>query len=264
MNLEDVCVVVTSRNDAATIGSCLESTRGFGSVVVVDAFSVDRTAEIARDAGAVVYSRPLNDAAAQKNWAVTRAPGRWVLSVDATETLSDELRDSIGKADGDGADGYEVRIANEYLGRVMKSGAASFDGAVRLFTREAGEFVPDGGDPSGASLATKGRTGVLGGAVLRREFRDVHLHFEAINRTTTAEARRYVEGGGRLAPLRMLLQPTARFWRLFVFRGGIRDGARGMMYCMLCAYASFITYAKAWEIRSQNRRDKKQRGKDAA
>jgi len=264
VKLEDVCVVVTSHNDADTVRGCLESARGFGGMVVVDAFSTDDTVEIARDAGAVVYSRPLSAAAAQKNWAATRASGRWVLSVDATETLSDELRDSIVRADGEAADGFEVRVENEYLGKVMKSGAASFGGAVRLFARDKGEFVADGRDSTGASVEAKERTGILDGVVLRREFRDLHLHFEAINRDTTVEARDYVEHGGRLAPVRMLLQPTFRFWRLYLLRGGIRDGARGMMYCMLRAYASFITYAKAWEIRARKRRDEKKRRKDAA
>lgn len=264
MNLKDVCLVVTSHNDADTVRGCLESARGLGGMVVVDAFSTDRTAEIAREAGAVVYSRPRSDAAAQRNWAVTRASGRWVLSVDATETLSDELRDSIEGADGEAAGGFEVRVENEYLGKVMKSGAASLGGAVRLFARDAVEFVADGRDPTGASVKAKGRTAILDGVVLRREFRDLHLHFEAINRVTTVEARNYVDGGGRLAPVRMMLQPAFRFWRLYVLRGGIRDGARGMMYCMLRAYASFITYAKAWEIRAGKRREKKKRGKDAA
>jgi hypothetical protein len=135
---------------------------------------------------------------------------------------------------------------------------------VRLFARGAGEFVADGTDPSGASVAIKGAAGVLDGALMRREFQDLHLHFEAINRDTTVEATRYVDGGGRLAPVRMMLQPTFRFWRLYVGRGGIRDGARGLMYCMLRAYAAFITYAKAWELRTHKRREKKKRGKDAA
>lgn len=264
MKLDEICVVVTSRNDEHTIRRCLESTRGFGSRLVVDAFSNDGTVDVARDAGAVVYSRPALDAAAQKNWAVARTPTptRWVLSVDASESVDGSLIKDIERADESTADGWVVRVDNEYLGKVMTSSAASFDGSIRLFVRDKGRFVPDHGSPSGASCQVEGRVDSLNGALRRTEFRDFHIHFEAINRDTTAEAQDYVDGGGRLAAVRMLLQPALRFWHLYIFRGGIRDGARGLMFCMLRAYAAFITYAKAWELSGQRRRAAKTVGKE--
>jgi glycosyltransferase involved in cell wall biosynthesis len=264
LKLGDVCVVVTSQNDAGTVRSCLESARGFGGRLVVDSFSSDGTVDIAREAGAVVYSRPLLDVAAQKNWAVSRAPTPWVLSVDACETVSESLRAEIERADAAAADGFVVRIENQYLGKLMCSVAASFEGSVRLFARGRGTFVADTGSPSGTSCRLEGRVADLDGALRRREFGDLHAHFEAINRETTVEARNYVKGGGKMAAARMLLQPVVRFWRLYLLRGGIRDGARGLMFCMLRAYASFITYAKAWEVRASDRRPRKKPGKESA
>jgi len=264
MRLEDICVVVTSRNDADTIGVCLESAREFGSSVVVDAFSTDGTVDIVRKAGAVMYSRPWRDAADQKNWAMTRAPGRWVLMVDACETVSDELRECIMAAGGGVADGYVVRVHNEYLGKVMKSRAAGLGETVRLFAPDAGRLVLDDEDATGTSVETAGKTAELDGAILRREFRDINIHFEAINRDTAAAARQYIDSGGRLARMRIVSQPVLRFWRLYLLQGGIRDGARGLMYCMLSAYESFIKYSKAWEIRAGERREQKRRWEGSA
>jgi glycosyltransferase involved in cell wall biosynthesis len=258
LRLEDVSAVVTSHNDASTIGDCLESARVFGSTVVVDAFSTDGTVEIARKAGAVVYSRAASNAAEQKNWALSRAPGRWVLSLDACETVGDGLRERIEGADA-GADGYTIRVQNEYLGKVMTSRAAGYGEVVRLFVNGASRFAPDETDATGASVVTEGKVAELDADLRRREFRDIHLHFEAINRGTTAAARVYADGGGRLSPARMLLHPTFVFWQLYLFRGGIRDGARGLMYCMLRAYESFIRYAKAWEFGVGRRRERELR-----
>jgi glycosyltransferase involved in cell wall biosynthesis len=264
MRLEDICVVVTSRNDADTIGDCLESAREFGTAVVIDAFSTDGTVDIARRAGAVIYSRPWGDAADQKNWAMTRAPGRWVLMVDACETVSDDLRERIKAADDGVADGYVVRVHNEYLGKVMKSRASGLGVAVRLFAQGTGRFVLDDEDATGTSVETAGKTAELDGAILRRGYRDISVHFEAINRDTTAAARDYIKCGGRLARVRMVLQPALRFWRLYLLQGGIRDGARGLMYCMLSAYESFIEYSKAWEIRDGEMREQKRQREETA
>jgi hypothetical protein len=61
----------------------------------------------------------------------------------------------------------------------------------------------------------------------------------------------------------MLLEPTVTFWRLYLARGGIRDGSRGLMFCMLSAYQSFIKYAKAWELGVRGRGGNTQNGEEA-
>ncbi len=237
MKLEDVGVIITSRNDSATVAQSLESVRGFGPTVVVDGFSTDGTREIACEFGAAVYVRPFQSARDQKNWALTRIDTTWVLSLDATESVDDDLRDAIAAVEEEGVCGFAVRIDNEYLGRIMKSPAASFGDVPRLFAR-----------------AGNGHVGALDGAIVRREFRDLHLHFVAINRDTTVAAQSYVDSGGRLAVLRMLVQPGLRFWRWYLVKVGFRDGVRGLMYCLLGAYECFILFAKAWEYRGRTRR----------
>jgi glycosyltransferase involved in cell wall biosynthesis len=255
MKLEDVSVILTSQDDAETIRKSLESVRMFGELVVVDAFSTDGTAQLVREFPAAIYQRALVSRADQKNWALSRAKSDWVLSLDASEVVSEELRDEISHADNDGTKGFSVRLENEYLGRVMRSAAASGGSSVRLFARGHGRFVPDFRDWSRVTVELDGTSASIGnGALRRKEFRDLQLHLAAINRDTTEEALRYVDGGGRLALLRMLLQPPLRFWRLFLLRLDVRDGARGLMFCLLSAYAVFITYAKAWEYRRQKLR----------
>ena len=236
MKPENVGVIITSRNDAATVAQSLESVRGFGPTVVVDGFSTDGTRDIARESGAAVYVRPFHSAQDQKAWALTRIDTAWVLSLDATEAVDDDLRAAIAAVDEEGSCGFAVRIDNEYLGRIMKSPAASLGDAPRLSAR-----------------AGKGHVGALDGAIVRRELRDLHLHFGAINRDTTEAAQHYVDSGGHLAVLRMLVQPGLRFWRWYLFEAGFRDGARGLMYCLLGAYECFIVFAKAWEYRGRTR-----------
>ncbi|MGD8414716.1 MAG: glycosyltransferase family 2 protein [Candidatus Latescibacterota bacterium] len=263
MNPKDVCVVITSHNDADTIGDCLASARGLGCAVVVDSFSTDGTASIAREAGAVVYMRPAGDAAGQKNWALGRATGRWILSLDGCEKLGDGLAGLVEEAGDVDADAYALGVRNEYLGKVMTGRAAGPGVAVRLIRAGDHRFSADPLDATGASVRVGPTVEQLDGFVVRRRFRNVQLHFEEINTVTTTAARQYVDRGGRLAVLRMLLEPTVTFWRLYLARGGIRDGARGLMFCMLSAYQSFIKYAKAWELGVRGRGGNTQNGEEA-
>jgi glycosyltransferase involved in cell wall biosynthesis len=239
LKLEDVGVIVTSCNDASTVSRCLDSVSGFGATVVVDAFSTDGTCQIAREFGAAVYVRPSHPEGDQKNWALTRIDTDWVLSLEATEAVDDDLRAAIAAADEEGACGFAVRIDNEYLGRIMKSPAASLGHVTRLSSR-----------------AGSGQVETIDGAIVRREFRDLHLHFIAINRDTTRAAQHYVDSGGRLAVLRMLVQPGLRFWRWYLLKAGFRDGVRGLMFCLLGAYECFIEFAKAWEYGGRTRRER--------
>jgi len=264
MRPEDVSVIVTCYNDAGTVRRCLESVASFGEIIVVDAFSVDGTVALAREFSATVYQRAAQSVYAQKNWALSRATGHWVLSLDATEAASDDLRDHIASAAADDGDGFRLALENEYLGVAMKSAAASYGHPIRLFARERGRFVADATDISGASVRLEGNAGAIAGALRRREYVEIHDHFEAINRDTTTAARAYVERGGRLATLRMLLLPPLTFWRLYIGRAGIRDGARGLIFCLLRAYTQFIVYAKAWEGRRSGKRGRRGKSDNGA
>src|SRR5438132_13399962 len=102
--------VVITLNEEARLRSCLESVAWADEIVVVDAESQDKTVQIAREFTEHVVVRPWPGFAAQKNFALEQATGTWLLSLDADEEASPELRDEISKVliAAAGADGYPV------------------------------------------------------------------------------------------------------------------------------------------------------------
>jgi glycosyltransferase involved in cell wall biosynthesis len=65
-------------------------------IVLVDGGSEDRTVEVAeRHPKVQLHRRPFDDAARQKNHAIGKARGDWVLIVDTDELLGDRLRRRI-------------------------------------------------------------------------------------------------------------------------------------------------------------------------
>jgi len=85
-------VVIITHNEEANIGRTLTSVQPLiadakGEIIVVDSGSTDRTVEIAKSFGAKVFIEEWKGYAAQKNSAIDKATGEWILSLDADESL---------------------------------------------------------------------------------------------------------------------------------------------------------------------------------
>src|SRR5262249_55531701 len=92
-----VSVLVLTRNEEQDLPGCLASVSWSDDIHVLDSLSTDRTAEIARNAGARVTERKFDNWAAHQNWALANISFKhpWVFYLDADERISESLRESI-------------------------------------------------------------------------------------------------------------------------------------------------------------------------
>jgi glycosyltransferase involved in cell wall biosynthesis len=95
-------VVIITHNEEANIGRTLASARpliadGKGEIIVVDSGSTDRTVEIAKSFGAKVFIQEWKGYAAQKNSAIDKAEGDWILSLDADEEVEPSLAVQVSR-----------------------------------------------------------------------------------------------------------------------------------------------------------------------
>src|SRR5215467_4518218 len=98
-----ISVVDITFNEEANLGRTLQSVQplvadGKGEIIVVDSGSTDRTVEIAKSFGAKVFVEEWKGFAAQKNSALDKATGDWILSLDADEEVTPELAEDIQAA----------------------------------------------------------------------------------------------------------------------------------------------------------------------
>jgi len=94
MNLS-ACIIV--KNEQENIITCLESLKPIVSqIVVVDTGSDDDTVKIAKSCGAeVYYFKWVDDFSKARNYAISKAKGKWIISIDADEYIEDECKNNI-------------------------------------------------------------------------------------------------------------------------------------------------------------------------
>jgi len=239
-------VVVVTLNEEERLRACLESAAWADELIVVDALSHDKTVPIAREFTDRVMVRPWPGFAAQKNFAIDEARGDWILSLDADETVSPELRGEITRvlAEGGPHDGYRTPRRNIFWDQWIRHGGLWPDWQLRLFRRGRGRFVER---IVHESVVVSGSVGRLEGPLIHRSYRDVADFLARADRYSTLAAEEWLRSGRRARLSDMVLRPLGRFFSMYVLQWGVLDGARGFLLASLYAYYVLIRSVKAWE-----------------
>ena len=118
--------VILTHNEERHIGSCMQSVKFADEIVVIDDASTDKTVSIAKKLGVTVYKRKLDDFASQRNFALTKVAGEWVLFVDADERVTAKLQQEIKQAINGDASAYKIPRKNNIFGRGSAGGTFPF------------------------------------------------------------------------------------------------------------------------------------------
>ena len=240
-----VCIITSAEEER--IRECLESVAWADEIVVVDAESTDKTATIAREFTDRIIIRPWGGFAAQKNFALDQATGDWILSLDADERVTAELRAAIeGVLGADGpAAGYAVPRRNIFWGRWVRHGTLYPDWQLRLFKRGAGRFVEH---QVHESVRVSGPTARLADApLLHVSYRDLSDFVTRSNRYASLGAEQWIASGRGVSAADIVLRPLGRFLSMYVLHAGFRDGWRGFFLAVLYAQYVFLRSMKVWE-----------------
>lgn len=245
-----ISLIVISRDEEALIGQCLQSAWFCEEKILVDSFSTDRTVEIAKSLGANVFQHEFTNYVMQKQMALERATGEWVLLLDSDEQATHDLGNEILAAvsSPNPADGYQIRRVLYHLGHYYPWGIYP-DRPVRLFRRARSHI---GGRDPHDKVIVNGRIARLEHPILHFSYRDIADHVATINRFSSRAAME--QEPTLFTPVRMLTNPIWRFFNFYVLRGGFRDGGRGLYAAMTAAFYVFLKYAKLYERQIKQRR----------
>jgi glycosyltransferase involved in cell wall biosynthesis len=255
-------VVIITHNEEANLARTLESVQslvgdGKGEIIVVDSGSTDRTVEIAKSFGAKVFVEEWKGYAAQKNSAIDKATGDWILSLDADEEIEHGLAGAMSRTltlyPELRKDGYWIRRKNLFLGRWIKHGGFFPDRKLRLFKRGLGRAedrrVHETIRLEGQADELWHVKPIFRGAILHHSYPTLSDYIEHMNRYSSLGAEMVVaKGKVRFSVINIVLRPLATFIYNYFFRLGFLDGREGLLLHLYHAVYVSWKYAKAWEL----------------
>lgn len=242
-------LVVITLNEVENVGRCIESVPFADEIVVVDSGSTDSTVEVAESCGAKVMFHEFQDYSTQKQWAIEQASGRWILSLDADEYLSEELADElkvIMKNEPDIA-GFSLPFRIQYMGRLMRFGPWSGEHHVRLFKSGHAVF-PDSGVHEGLKI-TDGSVGtVKKGFVVHNSYSSISDQMDKMILYGRLWAEMEFEKGRRSNFVEIVFRPAWRLFSAYILRGGFIEGIPGLASSVISAYYVFLKWTMLYEM----------------
>jgi glycosyltransferase involved in cell wall biosynthesis len=242
-----VSVIIITRDEEADIAACLASVDFARERIVVDSGSTDATVRIARAAGAVVHeTADWPGFGPQKNRALAQATQPWVLSIDADERVTPELRSEILRVVQAGEGGCEVwdmPRRSSFCGQYMLHSGWYPDRVTRLFRRGAARFSDD---LVHERLVSDRPLGHLRSDLLHATYPDLETALDKLDRYSTAAARGMAQGGRRASLGGAVIRGLWAFFRTYVLRLGFLDGRLGFVLAVTVAEGTYYKYLKLW------------------
>ena len=241
-------VVVLTKNEEKNIQECLESIYNWADeIIVADDESTDKTVEIAKRFTNRILHRKMENEGTHRNWAYAQAKNEWVLSLDADEIVSEELKKEISEVlPATKFHAFDMPLRN-YIGTYWVRHSGWYPaGKLRLFMKSRFQYEEVEVHPR---VFLDGQTGHLTQDIVHKGHPDFEHFLASLNRQTTLEARKWVQTGRHMSLGRAIWRTIDRFPRVFIRKQGYRDGFIGFMIAFFASLYQIMSYAKYWELK---------------
>ncbi len=231
-----ISAVIITKNEEENIARCLKSLVGVvDEIIVIDAFSTDKTVEIAQNNGAIIIQKEWEGYSQNKNFGNSQAKNDWILSIDADEVLSQELIISIRKLTLDDSKVYSFNRLNNYCGQWIRHSNWHPDWNIRLFNKKesawSGDFVHEK-----LTLPKHVAVDQLEGLLYHYSYQNSEDHWQRIEKYAQLSAQQLFQDGKKATFIKLWLSPIARFLKTYFFKKGFLDGKAGWTISVRNAY----------------------------
>lgn len=242
-----ITVIIITKNAEITLADCISNIQPIADqLIVLDSGSTDRTVEIAKINRAEVFTREMDNFAEQRNFAITKAKGEWVLYLDAdefaTKRFCEEVKNVISQHDSQsGVNGYFIHRKTYYLGKDW----GFTDTVQRLFLKE--KFIQWEGVVH-ETPKIEGEFGYITAPVHHFTHQNLSQMLTKTIEWSDHEAQlRFDAKHPKMNPIRFIRVMLTGFTDSYIKGNGYKNGTEGFIEAVYQAYSMFVTYAKLWE-----------------
>lgn len=240
-------VVVLTKNEEPCIAECLESVKWADEIIVVDDGSTDKTLEIVKRYNAKVFIRRMDIEGKHRNWAYAQARNPWVLSLDADETVTPELKEEIQRViQSQEFAAYDIPLRNYISNYWVKHGGWYPAAKVRLFSKDKFKYEEALVHPR---VFIDGKCGHLKSDIVHKGYPDLEHFLNSVNRQSTLEARKWINSGRKMSLGHAAWRALDRFFRRYIRKKAYKDGLYGFIIAFFDTLYQILSYAKYIEMK---------------
>ncbi len=237
--------VIITFNEERNIERCLKSVRNIADeIVVLDSFSTDKTEEICKKYNVNFLQHKFDGHIQQKNRAAEYAKNDFVLSLDADEFLSDELKESIQEIKKNPEfDAYKFNRLNIYCGKPIRHTSWYPDRKIRLWNRKKGKW--GGINPHDTViLQAEASLKLIKGDLVHYSYNSIEEHIAQTNKFTTIAAKELFEKGKKSNGSIIFIKTIGSFVKEFILKLAFLDGFYGITVGYINTFSVFLKYSK--------------------
>jgi len=242
--MEKISAIVITKNEEKNIELCLGSINWVDEIIVVDSESEDRTVELAKKFTDKVFIKKWEGYVPQKRYALSLASCEWVLSIDADERISPELKEEIIKEETDQLDGFFIRRENYFFGKKITTCGWNKDFQLRLFRKSKTE-LPE--RPVHEGFKVNGKIGQLKNVITHNTFSSFHNYLKKVNEYTSLRAEEVYKSKKKITVFTIFSHAFSAFFRYYISLKGFKDGMQGLIISFVHSVNNMLTYVKIWE-----------------
>lgn len=231
-------VIIIAKNEEHLIKTCLESVSWADEIIVLDSGSTDNTVTIAKKYTPHVFETDWQGYGVQKQRALEKASGDWVLNLDADEYVDDGLKQTLLQVmAADTADACRIPIQMYFYGKPLRY-SSSPSRHIRLFKRVNARYSQDIVHEK-ILIPETYRIAQLQQAIKHHSFRDLSHALFKMNRYSSYSAKIRLEEGKQVGFAKTLLATAWMFFRCYFLQRGFLDGKAGLIFAALNAQGTF-------------------------
>ena len=245
--MPSIATIIITKNEERNIAACIETVLWTDEIIVLDCGSDDKTMQICQEYAPKVrlYMTNWLGFGKQKNRALALTAATWVLSLDADERITPELKDEILRKLNNNYVAYQIPRLSYFLNKPIKYcyGHKS-DAPVRLFRNGCGEFT---NDIVHEQITVVGARGKLQHKMLHFSFSSIEQLIDKTNTYSTLSAAKLKSCQVKTTYFRALAHASWAFLKIYFLRRGFLDGWTGFVVAFSNFAAVFYKYAKLLE-----------------
>ncbi len=247
-----ISAIIITYNEEKNIRRCLSSADWANEIVVVDSGSTDDTKKIASEFTRRIFDIKWEGFGKAKDFAKDKATHRWILSLDADEMVTEDLRKEIQRAieSEEAFDGYYIPRKSNFLGKWIRHGGWYPDYVLRLFKKDKAKFNHSAVHEK---VEVEGKIGYIRHDLLHYTDPNFDHYLGKLNKYTSLGAKELFRKGKRATFMDIVFRPLMVFFKIYFAKKGFLDGLHGLILAFSSAFHVFSKYVKLWHLGSLNR-----------